>query len=184
MRRVIRMKDRQPFLPSENKRDVAGNEESIMNTRNIVTFAALGVMALMACARSAGASDLPPKYGHILLDGHCDDLQFYFAPSHQARMIQGCPDVQTGVGVGMTGRVTGVYPKDITLGVLYYDAPPGTVYLYNVQYPLVTGNSWSIFSTTDGVNFSPVDSGTYTVLDADAAHYPQEGPPAIPALRK
>jgi hypothetical protein len=154
-----------------------------MKTKKFATFAVIGMVALLAGARSAGANDLG-KGGLIQLDGHCDTLVIVFFPRpRQATMDQEC-QVVTGVGVGMAGRVTGVDPKDLTFGVNYFDAPPGTVYLYNVQYPLVTGNSWSIFSTTDGVNFSPVDSGTYTVLDADAARSPRGGPPVHYAVRK
>jgi hypothetical protein len=156
-----------------------------MKTKKFATFAVIGMVALLTGARSVGANDLGKGGGFIQLDGHCDTLLIEFFPRpRQATMDQQCPGVRTGVGVGMTGRVTGVDPRDITFGVNYFDAPPGTVYLYNIQYPLVTGNSWSIFSTTDGVNFTPVDSGTYTVSNAEAARNPQEEPPAIPALRK
>jgi len=51
-------------------------------------------------------------------------------------------------------------------------------------HPPATGNGWSIFSTTDGVNFTPVDSGSYTLGDAEAARNPHEGPPAVPAVQK
>jgi hypothetical protein len=153
-----------------------------MKTKKFATFVVIGMAVLLAAARGVWANDLGKHY-FIQLDGHCDALVINIYPGHQATMDQVCQGY-TGIGVGMAGKVTGVDPKDLTIGVNYFDAPPGTVYLYNVQYPLVTGNSWSIFSTTDGVNFTPVDSGTYTVGDADAARNPHEGPPAIPAERK
>ena len=190
MRHPIRTRDLRPCLPRENNdalpllkvRPLSNNEESIMKTKKFATLAVIGMVVLLAGARSAGANG--PVRGYVIhLDGHCDSLFIEFYPGHQATMGQGCQET-TGLGVGMAGRVTGVDPKDLTLGVNYFAAPPGTVYLYNIQYPLATGNSWSIFSTTDGVNFTPVDSGTYTLGNAEAARVPQEGPPAIPAVQK
>jgi hypothetical protein len=157
-----------------------------MKTKKFAALVVIGMAVLLAGARSVWANDLGEKGYLIELDGHCDHLFIIVYPRHeqQATMDQTCGQDSTGRGVGRAGRVTGVDPKDLTLGVNYFDAPPGTVYLYNIQYPPATGNGWSIFSTTDGVNFTPVDSGTYTLGRADAARDPHEGPPAIPASRK
>jgi hypothetical protein len=89
----------------------------------------------------------------------------------------------TGVGAGMEGKAKGfVSPKDLTIGEVYSPGPPRTVYLWTFQYPLQTGGTWSIYSYDGALGF--VDSGTYTVTNADAAPDPHEGPSAIPAVRK
>jgi hypothetical protein len=77
----------------------------------------------------------------------------------------------------MEGKVTGVHPKDLTLGEVYYGFDdPLEIFLYNIQYPLATGQTWSVYGSKDGVNFSYVTGGTYTVTDAAAAHSVRVGP--------
>jgi hypothetical protein len=156
-----------------------------MNTRKIATLVALGAVALMAGAGSAGASDPGNTNTTIVsLDGHCDVLTLTVFPWHQAGMSQVCNGTMTGVGAGMEGNVRGfVSPKDLTIGEVYSPGPPGTIYLWTFQYPLQTGGTWSIYSYV-GASLNIVDSGTYTVTNADAAPIPHEGSSAIPAARK
>ena len=44
-----------------------------------------------------------------------------------------------------------------------FAAEPGVQLVIRVQYPLVTGGAWDLSATTDGVSFSEIESGTYTV---------------------
>ena len=44
-----------------------------------------------------------------------------------------------------------------------FAAEPGVQLVIRVQYPLVTGGAWDLSATSDGVSFSEIESGTYTV---------------------
>jgi hypothetical protein len=83
----------------------------------------------------------------------------------------------------MEGKVTGVSPKDLTIGEIYFGDTSAT-YLVNIQYPLQTGNGWSIFRSSDSANYTPINSGTYTIVNADAERSRRVGPPAHHPLPK
>ena len=154
------------------------HRDAMSSTSRIAPWIALGTAALMAFAGSAGAAEAP-KAGttYINLDGQCDILQLTVFPWHQAgEFATGCPGY-TGVGAGMYGAVTGVSPKDLTIAETL-SGDSHTTYLFNIQYPLKTGNWWSLFTSTDGVNFFPYNSGSYTIVGAEEARAPHAGPSA------
>jgi len=162
------------------------NQHRLAATSSIsrmATVAALGAAALMAGAGSAGATDLgQTKTTYISLDGYCDVLVLTVFPWHQAGESHSCGGGNFAVGSGMEGKVTGVYPKDLTIGETYFQDATST-YLWNIQYPLASGQTWSIFKSTDGVNFSVVASGTYTIVGATAARSPRAGQPVHSAVQ-
>lgn len=162
-------------------RDPASSTARLARLAGLATLAA---GALLACAGSANASDAA-KSGtvYISLDHQCDILELTVFPWHQVgEYAYDCPGF-TGVGAGMYGTVTGVSPKDLTLAeTLSTDSH--TTYMWNIQYPLRSGNWWSLFTSTDGVNFTPYNSGTYTVIDAAEARQPHEGPSAHAPARQ
>jgi len=145
--------------------------------------AALGAAALMAGAVGANASDLAStRTTYISLYGYCDVLQLAVFSWQQAGEADTCGGASIAVGSGMEGKVTGVYPKDLTIGETYFSDTSAS-YLFNIQFPLASGQTWSIYRTADGVNFSYVNSGTYTIVNAEAAQSPQAGPTAHSAAQ-
>jgi hypothetical protein len=40
---------------------------------------------------------------------------------------------------------------------------PGVQFVFQVSYPLVTGGTWALYGTTDGVTVAELEAGTYTV---------------------
>jgi hypothetical protein len=161
-------------IMSKTHRHVAAS----FNSRIAASLAALGTVALMAGASSAGASDLAKtKTTYISLDGYCDVLTLTVFAWHQAGEYDTSCDGINAVGSGMEGLVTGVSPKDLTIGETYF-GDTGSSYLWNIQYPLATGSTWSIYKTTDGINFTYVNSGTYTIVHEADARAPHAGPAA------
>jgi len=155
-----------------------------MNSRMISTLAAIGALTLMAGASDASASDLSQtRITNISLDGYCDVLTLTVFPWHQAGEYDESCDGINAIGSGMEGKVTGVSPRDLTIGETYFGDLYAT-YLWNIQFPLASGNTWSIFRSTDGVNFSITNSGTYTIVNAAAARLPHAGPSVHSAAQK
>jgi hypothetical protein len=148
-----------------------------MNTRAIAIPAAVvaGIFAMGASAASeSNAGKTVVTY--ISLDGICDVVQLAVFPWHQAGEYDNSCGVESPVvGSGMWGKVTGVSPKDLTIGETDSGDPKGT-YLWNIQYPLKTGNTYSIFLSYDGVNYFPYTSGTYTITDKAAFYSHRPGP--------
>jgi hypothetical protein len=68
---------------------------------------------------------------------------------------------QTYIGEGFVGVVKG-QGKIATIGGLS-NQYPGDQITINLQYPFVTGGSYTVYYTTDGVTMSVLGSGTYTV---------------------
>jgi hypothetical protein len=147
--------------------------------------AAILAVALLAVAGigGAGASNAAgTKTTDISFDGFCDGMQVTVFSWHQAGTAHtGC---ETGVvGAGMEGKVKGASWSGKTLTIGENPNFSGEIYLWNIQYPIVSGAGWSLYSTTDGVNFGFINSGTYTVTGA-ADHSPRVGPPSDLRARK
>lgn len=140
--------------------------------------------ALVSGASNASASDPNGTKTTIIdLGGNCDVYTITVFPWHQAGTYDNSCDGVDAIGSGMEGKVTGVSPKDLTIGETYFGDPSST-YLLNIQYPLINGGGWSIFKSVDGANYSPLSSGTYTIVGADAVRSPRVGPPVHHSLRK
>jgi len=152
-----------------------------MNMRKIGIAAAFGAAALMSAATSAMAAKTKTTY--IQLDGYCDVVTLTVFSWHQAGEYDNSCDGVNGVGSGMEGKVVGVSPKDLTIGETYFGDADST-YLFNFQYPLRTGGWWSVFQSSDGVNFTAKNSGTYTIVGPEAIRLPRTGQPLHLAVKK
>ena len=106
-----------------------------------------------------GAASAKPKTQTISLNGHCDVLTLHINKTAVAGTDD--PDCAQGFGAGFIGKVKG-FGNAIVAGVQFSDEP-GVQLVIRVQYPLVTGGSWDLSATSDGVSFSEIESGTYTV---------------------
>jgi len=155
-----------------------------MNRTKTAIFAALTSATLIAGAGNTKAHDAKQTGTfYIALDGQCDVVQLTIFPWHQAGEFDNSCGAPDGVvGSGMWGNVTGIHPKDLTISETNRDDPKGT-YLWNIQYPLQTGNTWSIYLSYDGVNYYYYASGTYTMTNREAMHSRRPGTPVHHLVR-
>jgi hypothetical protein len=114
---------------------------------------------LAAVVALAGAADAKAKTQIISLNGYCDVLTLKITKTDVVGADD--PGCETGLGVGYVGKVKG-FGNGIVAGAQFSSAP-GAQFIIRIAYPLVTGGSWDLALTSDGVNFIPYESGTYTV---------------------
>jgi hypothetical protein len=117
---------------------------------------ALAAAVLLALSGGASAKS---KTEIISLDGHCDVLTLQV--DKQAVAGFDIPTCASGFGAGFIGKIKG-FGNAIVAGVQFAQEP-GVQLVFRVQYPLVTGGAWDLSETSDGVSFSQIESGTYTV---------------------
>lgn len=151
-----------------------------MHCRSIGLGIALLALAGVGSADAGNAKGT--KTVDISFDGFCDTMQVTVFPWHQAGTALTNPDCESGIGAGMEGMVKGAQWPGKTLTIGENGNVPG-VFLWNIQYPLVTGGGWSVYSTTDGVNFTYESSGTYTV-EKPGAPARHAGPPIHSGTRR
>src|ERR1700731_4514225 len=73
----------------------------------------------------------------------------------------GCDD---GFGYGGVSEAQSLGSGNfINMGMVLFASGDSDLYTLQLQYPLVTGNAWYVFESTDGINFTEINSGTYTV---------------------
>lgn len=137
---------------------------------------ALAAAVLVALGGGASAK---PKTQIISLNGHCDVLTLHIDKNAVAGTDD--PDCAQGFGAGFIGKVKG-FGNAIVAGVQFSEEP-GAQLVFRVQYPLVTGGSWDLSATSDGVSFSEIESGTYTV-QGTAAKGVKGSAPVIGVMRK
>jgi len=114
----------------------------------------------MLCAGSVATAD-PVS---ISFDKLCDGMDIAVNTTNRTALEtgNGC-DEGAHFGAGTMGRIK-ARGNTLTFGVNLSGKGGGAYqYIYVVDYPLVTGGSWSNFYTTDGKILSRVTTGTYTV---------------------
>lgn len=142
-----------------------------MNTKIIALASALGALTMGGAADAGDAANASTT--KISFDGFCDGMSITVFSWHQAgTKATGC---LSNIGAGMEGKVLGAKWKGKTLTIGENPNVSGEIVLYNIQYPLTSGGGWSSFETTDGVNFTPLQSGTYTI-NAPGERLPSVGP--------
>ncbi len=141
--------------------------------RSSLALAAAVLVAL------SGAASAKSKTQIVSLDGHCDVLTLKIDKTSVAGTDD--PDCAEGFGAGFIGKVKG-FGNAIVAGVQFAEEP-GVQLVLRVQYPLVTGGSWDLSATSDGVSFSEIESGTYTV-QGTAAKGAKGSTPVIGVMRK
>ena len=125
------------------------------------TIVLAGATALGAlCAGSAAMADTVS----ISFDGLCDGMDILVNKTNQTALEtgNGC-DLGANFGAGTIGKIK-ARGKTITFAVnLSGKGGSAYQYVYVIDYPLVTGGSWSNFYTTDGKTTGKGGGGTYTV---------------------
>jgi len=125
-----------------------------------------GAAALaMLCASGAAIADTVS----ISFDQLCDGMDITVNKVNRTALSlgNGC-DVGANFGIGTMSRIRD-RGHTVTLAVNLSGKGGGAYqYVYVIDYPFVTGGSWSNFYTTDGVTMSRITTGTYTVSDGAA----------------
>jgi hypothetical protein len=122
-------------------------------------FFALAAVALIATSGAALAKGKTT----ISLDGYCDVLTIHQnkvlkTAYTMAETVDGCEGFY---GNGFRGNVKPF--GNVVMFGLRGGSLPDEEYVIEMSYPFVTGNSFIIYGTSDGVNLIAVTGGTYTV---------------------
>lgn len=112
----------------------------------------LGALALVASTAAASAATV------VSLDGFCN--VYSIRNSHGVLSIKdtGCSQ---GFGTGLLGSIHADGKNEI-FG-LQDPASAHTQFVFKFSYPLMTGGTWSLYDTTDGVHSNLINSGNYTL---------------------
>jgi len=118
----------------------------------------LGAVALFATTNLANAAT---RISDISLDGYCNDYHIRVTAVRVA--AQDTPTCTGNFGGGFLSTIKG-FGK--TAEIALQDASnPGVQLVLTLSYPFVTGGTFHLYQTTDGVNFVDELDGTYS-LDA------------------
>ncbi len=132
-----------------------------MHTKRIFLAAATALTVL--CGGSAAMAETIVS---ISFDGLCDGMDISANKFNRTALEtgNGC-DLGANFGAGTIAVIKG-RGKVITFAVnLSGKGGSAYQYVYIVDYPLVTGGSWTNFYTTDGKTMGKMGGGTYTVSD-------------------
>lgn len=134
------------------------------------TIIALSMLALLAAGGTATAGQ---KVVTIQFDGTCDTMTItpnkalaLFGTSHTIGCQAHSPSSNPipGVGIVVKRPCPKCSTRWLSIGETLPDnlgTPVGTFTI--LQYPLVTGGAWTVYTTSDGAVVSEGASGTYTV---------------------
>jgi hypothetical protein len=118
-----------------------------------IVFGGLAALLLSATAASAVTT--------INLDGFCNSYHIRKSGDGYAMKDFGC---STGFGGGYLATIKGA-GKSVIIG-LQDPASAGMQFVFTFSYPFVTGGTWTLEDTLDGVHFNFLVSGTYTLPTA------------------
>lgn len=116
-------------------------------------FLLLSTVAFFAATGAASAGS-----AILTLDGFCNAYKIKKADAGYALTDTGC---SSAIGGGVSGKLKGTGKNAII--ALTDPASPGFQFEFTFSSPFVTGGTWSLYSTNDGVTFGLLTSGTYTV---------------------
>ncbi|HEX2592636.1 MAG TPA: hypothetical protein VHL34_14130 [Rhizomicrobium sp.] len=114
----------------------------------------------------------------VSLDGFCNRYVINKLGNRLFSLRDG--GCSSAFGGGVNAKITGL-GSQLVISVSDPSAPD-TQFMFEFQYPLATGNSWQIYSTNDGVTFTSILSGTYTVGAPASAHPTRRSPSATAPL--
>jgi hypothetical protein len=112
----------------------------------------IGTLTLLASGGAAQAAT------HIALDGYCNNYAIRNAQGTMAVKDTGC---SAGFGGGFLTTIRN-QGKTAVIG-LTDPSTAGVQFVFRFSYPFVTGGTWTLFDTSDGVHFNLLAGGTYTI---------------------
>jgi hypothetical protein len=111
---------------------------------------ALASLLVLASAGAASAKN-------ISFDGYCDGMNIKVTSTSAVATSTGCA---TGVNEGVSGKVDKL--ANLILSSTNYGSAT-VAETYVLEYPLRTGNSFTVYITTDGITQTLFSTGTYTM---------------------
>jgi hypothetical protein len=134
----------------------------------------LATITLAALVASGSAAIAKPVT--VSLDGLCDTFTItnnkalvLYATLHQpecigARLHRPSSNPIPGIGIIVKRNPGSSNARDLAItDTIPDDLGTPTAFMYKLDYPLVTGGAWAVYSTTDGKVVSKGASGTYTL---------------------
>jgi hypothetical protein len=121
------------------------------------------IVALAAAAliySTGGAFAAKAKTFTISLDGFCDNYDVTIRGV--IATAQGAPSCSGQYGGGLLATVKG-FGKAAVLALQDPNGAPGVQVVLELSYPFNDGGTYTIYQTTDGVNFIDETDGTYSV---------------------
>jgi len=113
-------------------------------------FGAAAGLLLSATAASAVTT--------VSLNGFCNSYNFRKSTEGYSVKDIGCSE---GFGAGYLATVKGSGKTVIV--ALQDPSSTHTQFVFKFSYPFVTGGTWNLADTTDGVHFSTIAAGNYTL---------------------
>lgn len=115
----------------------------------------LGALALLASTSIASAATT------ITLDGYCNAYAFRYHTGQFTMKDTGC---STAIGGGFLASVHGEGKTAVM--ALTDPASDGVQFVFKFSYPFVSGGTWNLYSTTDGIHLNTLLSGNYSIPNA------------------
>lgn len=132
-------------------------------------------LAGLTLALSATAAMARPTTTTVALDSSCD--KFDVTVTKNTAVARDAPSCAGTYGGGVIGAVKPM-GKAVLLA-LQDPSQPGVQFMLELSYPFVSGGTFKLYETTDGVRLDDAQDGTYTV-EANAR---DEHSPAPSAFR-
>jgi hypothetical protein len=130
--------------------------------------AALLIVSLTWAMPACAGERVPAKSRNatIMVDGSCDVFSLTYDPNLKlyGSVHTGCalPNQNPIGGIGVVVKKNpGSSAAIAEMGTNSDGSTTG--YLYEIDYPFVTGHQWFLYQTLDGVRVSLIATGTYTV---------------------
>ena len=117
---------------------------------------ALGALALVA---STAAADARGKVYDISLDGYCNI--YHIQVTGVLAAAQDTPSCSGNFGGGLVATVKS-FGKSVDLA-LQDQSNPGVQLMLELSYPFVTGGTFHLYQTTNGITFTDELDGTYSI---------------------
>lgn len=122
-----------------------------------------------------GQADAGTKTVTISLDGLCDLITVSVQNKDLAAALETDSDGRCETFIG-EGRIAKTKNPDRVADISgNFNSNPSEVFTLDIQYPFVTGGTWQMYETTDGIHMQVMMNGTYTVSGTIGASLRQSG---------
>ena len=115
-----------------------------------------GALALLASCGAAGAHG---KVYDISLDSYCNI--YHIQVTGVLAAAQDTPSCSGNFGGGLLATVKG-FGKSVDIA-LQDQSNPGVQLMLELSYPFVTGGTFHLYQTTNGITFTDALDGTYSI---------------------
>ncbi len=120
---------------------------------------ALGAAAFVA---STGLANARGRAADISLDSYCNI--YHITVTGVLAAAQDTPSCSGNFGGGLVATVKG-FGKSVDIA-LQDASNPGVQLMLELSYPFVTGGTFHLYQTTNGITFSDALDGTYSISTA------------------